>query len=138
MQADRFTVKSQEAVATAQQLATAIRNPEVTPAHLLLAALEQEDGFAPAALRKLSADVAAITDRARNAISALPTVGGVDDHELKPAQSFIKVLQRAEQETAARGDEYISVGHLLLALADKASGVADILPDRESLAKAVD
>ncbi len=138
MQADRFTVKSQEAVATAQQLATAFRNPEVTPAHLLLAVLEQEDGFAPAALRKLSADVAAITDRARNAISALPTVGGVDEHELKPAQSFIKVLQRAEKEAAARGDEYISVGHLLLALADSSSGVADILPDRESLAKAVD
>jgi ATP-dependent Clp protease ATP-binding subunit ClpB len=138
MQADRFTVKSQEAVATAQQLATAFRNPEVTPAHLLLALLEQEDGFAPAALRKLSADVAAITDRARNAIAALPTVGGVDEHELKPAQSFIAVLQRAEKEMAARGDEYISVGHVLLALADKASGVADVLPDRESLAKAVD
>jgi ATP-dependent Clp protease ATP-binding subunit ClpB len=39
---------------------------------------------------------------------------------------------------AARGDEYISVGHLLLALADESSGLADILPDRESLAKAVD
>ena len=65
MQADRFTVKSQEAVAAAQQLAMRFRNPEVLPAHLLLALLEQEDGFAPAALRKLSADVAAITDRAR-------------------------------------------------------------------------
>ena len=67
MQADRFTVKSQEAVAAAQQLAMRFRNPEVLPAHLLLAVLEQEDGFAPAALRKLSADVAAITDRARRA-----------------------------------------------------------------------
>ena len=60
MQADRFTVKSQEAVATAQRLAAANRNPEVVPQHLLLALLEQEDGFAPAALRKLSADVSAI------------------------------------------------------------------------------
>jgi ATP-dependent Clp protease ATP-binding subunit ClpB len=137
MQADRFTVKSQEAVAAAQQLATRFRNTEVTPAHLLLAVLEQEDGFAPAALRKLSADVAAITDRARGAVGELPTVAG-DESEVRPAQSFINTLQRAEQEMAARGDEYISVGHLLLALADGSSGVADILPDRESLAKAVD
>ncbi len=138
MQADRFTVKSQEAVAAAQQLATRFRNPEVTPAHLLLAVLEQEDGFAPSALRKLSADVAAITDRARNAVGELPTVSGPDEPEVRPAQSFLKVLQRAEQEMAARNDEYISVGHLLLALADKSSDVADILPERESLARAVD
>jgi ATP-dependent Clp protease ATP-binding subunit ClpB len=45
MQADRFTTKSQEAVAAAQQLAVARRNPEVAPAHLLVALLEQEDGF---------------------------------------------------------------------------------------------
>ncbi len=138
MQADRFTVKSQEAVAAAQQLAMRFRNPEVLPAHLLLAVLEQEDGFAPAALRKLSADVAAITDRARRAVAELPTATGTDDPDVRPGQAFIKVLQRAETEMAARGDEYISVGHLLLALADPASGVADVLPERDSLARAID
>ena len=138
MQADRFTVKSQEAVAAAQQLAMRFRNPEVLPAHLLLAVLEQEDGFAPAALRKLSADVAAITDRARRAVAELPTATGTDEPDVRPGQAFIKVLQRAETEMAARGDEYISVGHLLLALADPASGVADVLPERESLARAID
>ncbi len=138
MQADRFTVKSQEAVAAAQQLAQRFRNPEVVPAHLLVALLEQEDGFAPAALRKLSADVAAITDRARKAVAELPTVGGAEEPELRPAQGFLGTLQRAEREMAARNDEYISVGHLLLALADQASGVAELLPNRESLARAVD
>ena len=44
--------------------------------HLLLALLEQEDGFAPAALRKLSADVVAISERTRAAIAELPTVAG--------------------------------------------------------------
>ncbi len=138
MQADRFTVKSQEAVSAAQQLAARFRNTELVPAHLLVALLEQEDGFAPAALRKLSADVAAITDRARKAVAALPVAGGTETPEVRPAQSFIATLQRAETEMAARNDEYISVGHLLLALADPASGVADILPDRESLVRAVE
>ena len=138
MQADRFTVKSQEAVSAAQQLAARFRNTELVPAHVLVALLEQEDGFAPAALRKLSADVAAITDRARKAVAALPVAGGTETPEVRPAQSFIATLQRAEAEMAARNDEYISVGHLLLALADPASGVADILPDRDSLVRAVD
>src|SRR5688500_10166344 len=101
MQADRFTIRSQEAVAAAQQLATSFRNPEVAPAHLLLALLEQEEGFAPAALRKLSADVAAITDRARRAVADLPTVAGADEPDARPAQGFLKVLQRAEREMAA-------------------------------------
>ncbi len=137
MQADRFTVKSQEAVAAAQYLATQNRNPEVVPEHLLVALLEQDQGFASAALRKLSADVVAITERARAAVAALPTVSGDSEAEVGPAQSFLKVLQRAETEMAALGDEYISVGHLLLALADKSAPTADLLPDRESLARAV-
>jgi ATP-dependent Clp protease ATP-binding subunit ClpB len=137
MQADRFTIKSQEAVAAAQRLAAEAGNPEVTPAHLLVAVLEQDEGLVPAVLRKLSADVAAIAERARAQAADLPTVGGDTEPEVRPAQSFIRVLQRAEQEMGALGDEFISVEHILLALADKASGVADVLPERESLVKAV-
>ncbi len=137
MQADRFTIKSQEAVAQATRLATQHRNTELAAEHLLLALLEQEDGFAPAALRKLSADVTAIADRARTAVASLPAVTGTEATNVQPGASFLEALQRAEKEMAALGDEYISVGHLLLALAAKGSPTADLLPDRESLARAV-
>jgi ATP-dependent Clp protease ATP-binding subunit ClpB len=137
MQPDRFTIKSQEAVATAQRLAAEHRNPQVGPQHLLVAVLEQEDGIAPAVLRKLSADVVAITQRARAAVDDLPAASGDAEPEIRPAESFIRVLQRAENEMSALGDEYISVEHILLGLADRASGVADLLPDRESLTKAI-
>jgi len=137
MQADRFTIKSQEAVAGAQRLAAARRNPEVAPIHLLVALLEQEDGFVPAALRKLSADVAGIAQRAHAALAELPTQTGEGEVDARPAQSFISLLQRAEKEMAAAADEYITAGHLLLALADKSAPTADLLPDRDSLAKAV-
>ena len=136
MQADRFTVKSQEAVAAAQRLAAERRNPEVAPAHLLLALLEQDEGFAPAVLRKLGADPAAIAGRARAAIAELPEVSGPDEPDMRPAQAFVRALQRAEKEMAALGDEYISVEHILLALADEGA-TADLLPDRESLVKAI-
>jgi ATP-dependent Clp protease ATP-binding subunit ClpB len=137
MQPDRFTIKSQEAVAAAQRLAAESGNPEVSPAHLLLALLEQEEGLAPAVLRKLSADVPGIIGRVRGAIADLPTVSGDSEPEVRPSQTFVRTLQRAEQESAGLGDEYISVEHLLLALSDGKSGVAELLPDRESLVKAV-
>jgi ATP-dependent Clp protease ATP-binding subunit ClpB len=137
MQPDRFTIKSQEAVAAAQRLAAEHRNPEVAPAHLLLALLEQDEGLAGAVLRKLSADVPAIAERTRAAISELPAVSGDDEPEVRPSQPFVRTLQRAEKESAGLGDEYISVEHLLLALSDAKSGVADLLPARESLVKAI-
>ena len=137
MQADRFTIKSQEGVAAAQRLAAQRRNTEVAPAHLLLALLEQQDGLAIPVLNKLSADVVSIRSRVEQALAELPTVSGADEPEVRPSQGFLKVLQRAEKEMAAFADEYISVEHLLLALADESSAVADLLPDRRSLAKAI-
>jgi ATP-dependent Clp protease ATP-binding subunit ClpB len=137
MQADRFTIKSQEAVAAAQRLASASANPEVAPAHLLLALLEQEDGLVAPVLQKLGVDVAGLRDRARAAIDGLPKLSGDAEPESKPSSAFVKVLQRAERESAALGDEYISTEHFLLALTDKSSSVADLLPDRETLLKAV-
>jgi ATP-dependent Clp protease ATP-binding subunit ClpB len=64
MQPDRFTVKSQEAVAAAQALAAERRNSEVTPAHLLVALLRQEDGLVVPIMQKLGADVSAASARA--------------------------------------------------------------------------
>jgi ATP-dependent Clp protease ATP-binding subunit ClpB len=137
MQADRFTVKSQEAVAAAQRLATQRRNTEVAPAHLLLALLDQEDGLVVPVLNKLSADVPSIRARTEQLIDELPTIGGAEQPEPRPAQALIKVLQRAENEMAALTDEYISTEHLLLALRDEPSAVSDLLPDRAALDKAI-
>ena len=68
MQPDRFTVKSQEAVAAAQALAAERRNSEVTPAHLLVALVRQADGLVVPILQKLGADVDAVTARAVQAV----------------------------------------------------------------------
>jgi ATP-dependent Clp protease ATP-binding subunit ClpB len=137
VQPDRFTLKSQEAVAAAQRIASEAGNTEVGPSHLLLALLEQEDGLVVPVLQKLGADVGAIAARTREAIAALPTISGDTEPEIRPSASLVKTLQRAEKEMAALGDEYISTEHILLALTDKGSGVADILPDRDSLNKAI-
>jgi ATP-dependent Clp protease ATP-binding subunit ClpB len=138
MQPDRFTAKSQEAVAAAQRLATAHRNTEVAPPHLLLALLDQEDGLVVPVLQRVGADVAEVHDRAVSAVEGLAVVSGEGEPEIRPSSSFVRALQRAEREAASRGDEYISTDHMLLALAEKGSGVDQLLPARDELARAIE
>src|SRR4051794_33711544 len=137
MQPDRFTVKSQEAVAAAQRLASERRNPEVAPAHLLMALLDQEEGLVVPVLQKLGTDIATVRARTAEAVDGLPHLGGDAEPEVRPSQAFVRAIQRAEREASAMGDSYISSEHLLLALNNKSSPVAGILPDRGQLIEAI-
>jgi ATP-dependent Clp protease ATP-binding subunit ClpB len=135
MQADRFTVKSQEAVAAAQELARTRRNPEIASAHLLLALLDQAESMAVSVLQRVGADPAAVRAQANDAIASLPTLG--DGDEPRMSSNLARVVRSAEQEMAKFGDSYITVGHLLLALAEDGSGVSDLLPEKDELERAV-
>ena len=137
MQPDRFTVKAQEAVAGAIQLAAMSSNTEATPQHLLVALIAQPDGLVVPVLNKLSADVDAIRERADRAVADLPTISAAEDNRPSPSPAFVEALRRAEREMTGFGDEYLSTEHLLLALADRRARRADLLPDRESLVKAI-
>jgi ATP-dependent Clp protease ATP-binding subunit ClpB len=138
MQPDRFTVKSQEALADSLQLAARLRNPEAAPAHLLVALLAQDEGLAAPILQRVGADPAAVRSRAEAAVQDLPKLGGEERVEAQPSSALREVLRRAEEEMKGKaGDEYISTDHFLLALTDPSSGVADLLPDRGALEGAV-
>src|ERR687895_649620 len=100
MQPDRFTIKSQEAVAAAQRLASEHRNTEIAPAHLLRALLDQEGGLVVPVLQKLGADVGAIRQRTVAAIESLPRLSGDAEPDLRPSQAFVRTLQQAEREMA--------------------------------------
>jgi ATP-dependent Clp protease ATP-binding subunit ClpB len=135
MQADRFTVKSQEALAAAQRLAGARRNPEVAPPHLLLALLEQEGGIVVPVLRRAGADPERVRRRANEAADLLPTVTGEAAATPALGTPLIDLLKRADDEARGMGDEYVSSEHLLLALA--ADPHVDAGASREQLAEAV-
>jgi len=135
MQADRFTIKSQEAVAAAQSLAATRRNPEVAPAHLLVALLEQADGLVVPILQRLGVDTAALVARANEAVAALPKLSG-EGEEPRFSSGLAQVIRQAEKEMAAKGDEYISTDHLLLALSES-STLRELLPERSSLEQAI-
>src|SRR6266511_3111612 len=133
MQQDRFTIKSQGAVAAAQRLASEHSNPEVAPAHLLAALLEQEDGVVVPVLQRLGEDIEAVRARVKDAVEQLPQLSGNTVPDIRPSKEFVWVIQQAEKEATGLSDEYISTEHFLLALADKKSGVSELLPERSVL-----
>ncbi len=137
MQQDRFTIKSQEAVAAAQRLATEGQNPEVAPAHLLLALLEQADGLVVPVLQRLDVDPTDARAKAREAIDRLPKLSGNTVPDIRVSKEFMWVIQQAEKEASSLADEYISTEHFLLALAQERSGVSDLVPPRDALLKAI-
>ena len=109
MDFSKLTLKSQEAVAGAQELARRMGNPELYPEHLLLALLDQE------LPQQLVPDPAALRVQAEATLRGKPSVQGMQQQPNISA-AFSRVLDRAEDEAKRMDDEYISTEHLLLAL----------------------
>ena len=114
MNINRLTEKAQEAVVTAQNLATQANHAEVTPEHLLVALSEQSGGIVPSILRKLNLDPANVAGDARSLLNNLPQAYGAD-LRLSPRMNLI--FASAEAEAKRLQDDFVSTEHLLLALA---------------------
>jgi ATP-dependent Clp protease ATP-binding subunit ClpB len=128
MQLDRFTIKSQEALQAAQQLADDRRNPQTAPEHLLAVLLEQQDGMVLPVLRKLGVDPAAVRGSVGEALDKLPTLSGAAGSEQAAASGDIaQVLRDAEKQMRELGDQYVSTEHLLLAIAAHPGAAGDAL-----------
>ncbi len=126
MNADRFTVKSQEALQAALSLAARRRNPQALPQHLLDVLLEQEGGIVAPVLRAAGVDDVAVRRSNNAAIEALPTLAEGGEAS-QPASELLQALQRAESLMAEMNDEYVSTEHLLLALAAQDGAAGDAL-----------
>src|SRR5437762_7273085 len=105
----KLTLKSQEAVAAAQELARRGGNPELYPEHLVLALLDQE------LPRELVPDADALRAHAEATLATKPQIAGAQQQPSVSAQ-FSKVLDRAFDEAKRMQDDYVSTEHLLLAL----------------------
>ncbi|MFN8174714.1 MAG: ATP-dependent chaperone ClpB [Solirubrobacteraceae bacterium] len=126
MQADRFTIKSQEALAAAQRLAETRRNPQVTAEHLLAVLLEQDGGVVVPVLRKLGVDPAVVRREVDAALEQAPTLGEGGEGS-QAGSELVSVLRAAEHEARELKDEYVSTEHLLLALAASGTPAGDAL-----------
>lgn len=113
---NRWTLKTQEAVNSALSAARAASNPEVTPDHLLLSLLNQQEGVVLPILQKVGVSPLTLRNKAEDAVRALPSaIGG----ESRIGRDFTALLDEADEERRGLHDEYISTEHLLLALASR-------------------
>jgi len=127
MQADRFTIKSQEALQAAIAVAAARNHTETHPEHLLVALLEQPDSVVGPVLRKLGARPETIRAEVNEALEKFPTITA-GAREPSTSRELMDVLRLSEREAGKLRDEYISTEHILLALTSAQAGeVAKIL-----------
>jgi ATP-dependent Clp protease ATP-binding subunit ClpB len=115
MNADRFTVKSREAIDRAQRIARDRSHQELRPEHLLAALLEDRAGTVVAVLQKLGVTSTALATSVESALGSLPRVQGGNAYL---GEALRSVLDRAETHAERLKDEFVSVEHLLLAMAD--------------------
>src|SRR6201993_3794537 len=112
---DKFTVKAQEAVQRANELASEHGNPELQPAHLLAALLEDKEGIVPPVLEKIGIGPQAVLNEVYGEIDKLPKVSGEAAQPTLSNESN-RVLEQAFKEASNFKDEYVSSEHLLLAI----------------------
>jgi len=112
---EKMTVKTQEAIATAQEKALAMSAGAIEPEHLLLALLDQEGGFVPVLLGKIGASVPQLRESLEASLRRLPKVTGGAQVTLSPVLN--RILEQAQKEADAMRDAFVSTEHLLLALA---------------------
>ena len=117
MRFDRFTIKAQEALETAQGLAADVQSPELGVEHLMLALIRQTDGIVTPILQKLGADTAGITSAVETTVQKAPKVQGTAA-EMRIASALQSVLDTGFKEATALKDEYVSTEHLLIACAE--------------------
>jgi ATP-dependent Clp protease ATP-binding subunit ClpB len=123
MRLDKLTIKAQEAMRAAQELAGSRGHQELTPEHLLSALLDQQDGVTGALLRKLGVDPALVRKSTAETLEAQPQVSG-STADIYLGRRLQDLLEDATRQSKELKDEYVSSEHILLALLGKDHGAA--------------
>lgn len=137
----KFTTKSQEALSAAAMNASTAGNPQVEPAHLLKALMDQREGVAVALLRAAGADPDSVSVQASSAIKALPATSGGSSQQAQLSRPALQAIQQAKEEADRLGDSFVSTEVLLVGLSAGNDAAARLLRDagasREALLAAL-
>ncbi|VAW30071.1 ClpB protein [hydrothermal vent metagenome] len=134
MNLNQFTIKSQEAIQKAQELATQNGQQAIEGIHLLKGILLIDENATPFLLKKLNVDFPVFSQAVDRIIESLPKVSGGQAYLSQDAN---EVLQKAPTYLAEFKDEFVSVEHLLLALLEVKSTASDLLKDNGITKKAL-
>src|SRR6202795_3245712 len=109
---DKLTIKAQEAVQRAQELASEAGNPQIEPVHLLAALLDENEGIVRPVLEKMGANVGQLESIVDAELKHLPKSSGGSPPGI--GSQLSKVLDAAQAEADGMKDEFVSTEHLLL------------------------
>jgi len=132
MNFNQYTIKSQEAVQQAQQLAQEMGHQQIENEHLFKALTEVEENVVPFILKKLNINPAIVTQILEKELESFSKVSGGD---LMIAPETAKSLNEASSIAKKMGDEFVSIEHLLLAIFKSKSKIAQILKDQGATLK---
>ncbi len=134
MNINKFTTKSQEAIQLSQQLAQRYGQQQIENEHIFKAIFEVDENVAPFILKKLNVNVSLFLQILDSTIQSFPKVSGGD---IMLSRDANKALNEAEIIAQKMNDEYVSIEHLILAIFDSKSKVAQILKDQGVTGKAL-
>ncbi|MEM7227746.1 MAG: ATP-dependent chaperone ClpB [Planctomycetota bacterium] len=126
MRMDRLTTLTQQVLADAQSLAMSSSHPELTPLHVLVAMLDDQQGFARRVFEKAGVGADQALAVARAELGRLSTVSG-GEAGMTPSRAFMEMMSAAEQESRTLGDSYVTTEHVLLALCEVNSAAKEAL-----------
>jgi len=132
MNFNNFTLKAQEAVQKAQEIATGLQAPAIEPVHLLKGILMVDEQVVPWLLKKLNVNPAVVGREGDRIAESLPRVSGGDLYLSKEGNA---ALQKAIAESREMKDEFVSVEHLFLGLLNGGGQVASMLKEQGATAK---
>ncbi|MCF8088382.1 MAG: ATP-dependent chaperone ClpB [Desulfotignum sp.] len=125
MKLDKLTMKSQELLQSAHEMARRKNHAAIEPVHFFNGLVEDREGVGAAILKKIGADMSAVTAEVKQAVEHLPQVSNPADIYL--SRDSQQVLDTAFKEADKMKDQYVSLEHLLLALASAKGKVGEIL-----------
>ncbi len=129
IRSEKMTIKTQEALGAAQQLAASNQNGSIEPEHLLLSLLDQEGGLIGSILQKIGANPPYVRSKIETELKRLPQATG-SGVQVYLSSSLHHALDSAQREADAMNDEFVSTEHLLLGLIEeKDSKVSSLLAD---------
>ena len=125
MQLDKFTLKAQEALSEARQLAESRNHAQLETEHLLGALMDQEGGLTMPILERIGANHAALRQELEAKMNSLSRVTG--SSQVSASNRVGKVLDSAQKEASKMKDSYTSTEHVLLALAQDGGWTSNLL-----------
>ncbi len=141
MNFNKFTIKAQEALQNAQEIASSYNNQIIEPDHLLAALVQDSEGIVVPILQKVGANVNYIKIKINEAIERLPKVQGANISNQHISQALAQTFEAAQREADQLKDEFISSEHLLLGILQSKSTASKLLIDqgvtRETIYKAL-